>query len=125
MSGQGAILGLLQFRDAECQPDSRDGQAGGKNEGGEIRQHPMPEFVLVAHDALIGEAGGINVRMPRAAPHWSRREGARGEFDHARPVVGLGWHSNFHPVPIPVDRHRLVLAVTLAQGASPAQNKTA
>jgi hypothetical protein len=37
----------------------------------------------------------------------------------------LGWHSNFHPVPIPVDRHHLVLAVTLAQGASPAQNKTA
>jgi hypothetical protein len=37
----------------------------------------------------------------------------------------LGWHPNFHPVPIPVDRCRLVPAVSLAQGASPAQSKTA
>ncbi|MGX9444147.1 hypothetical protein ACWX0K_16415 [Nitrobacteraceae bacterium UC4446_H13] len=128
MSGQGAILGLLQFRDAERQPNSRDGQAGGKHEGGEIRQHPMSEFVLVAHEATIGWSGGlagINVRMRRATPHWGGREGAWGEFDHARIVVGLGWHPNFHPVPIPVDRYRLVPAVSLAQGASPAQSKTA
>ena len=111
MSGKGAILRLLQFRQAECQPNPCGGQAGNKNEGGKIRQHSMPKFVLIARGSMIGSADGhlgMNVRSPRAALRRRGRKGARGEFDHACTVVGLGWHLNFHPVLVDVGRYRMV-----------------
>ncbi|MBN9002716.1 MAG: hypothetical protein J0H75_11870 [Rhizobiales bacterium] len=90
MSGQGAILGLPQLRDADGQPDSRGGQDNGENEGCEIRQHPMPELVLVARDAMTGGLAGISIRLSGVTPRWRRGESARGKFDDARTVLGLG-----------------------------------
>lgn len=103
MSRQDAILRLPQLRNAGRQPNSRSGQDGGKNEGCQIRQHPMSEFVVVGGSALSGTSPGptgIRFRMRRAAARWRRRKGARGEFDHACTVLGLGWHLNFHSVPV-------------------------
>lgn len=108
MPRQDAVLGLPQLRNADGQPDSRGGQADGKNEGGEVCQHPMPEFVLIAHGWIIGRSGvpvGINARPPRTTSRGRGRKGARGEFDHARAIVGLGWHLNFHSFLIGVGRY--------------------
>jgi hypothetical protein len=65
-----AILGLSQLRDADRQPDSRCGQGGGKNKGGEIRQHPMPEFVVIVESPVVGrlrETAGLCVWMGGSA----------------------------------------------------------
>ena len=70
MPREHAILGLSQLRDADRQPDSRRGQGGGKNKGGEIRQHPMPEFVVIAETTAIGrlrETAGLCVWMGGSA----------------------------------------------------------
>lgn len=70
MPGEHAILGLSQLRDADRQPDSRCGQGGGKNKGGKIRQHPVPEFIAIAESTVIGRLGegaGLCTRMSGSA----------------------------------------------------------